>query len=95
MQIAHAEQQPARRGWRLKCTSAPRSLQVTADISGDTNDGPVLRVSGSSVEFAGYLAAVKDEEDMELSSVPTTGGRPLQVCTMVSVVSQYHAVSPL
>ena len=54
-------------------------LQVTTDIGTEHKDGPVLRISGSSLDFAGYLAAVRDEEDLELSSIPTTSGRPLQV----------------
>ena len=52
---------------------------MTIDVAGTSPDGPVLRVSGSSLDFAGYLAAIRDEEDLELSSVPTTQGRPLQV----------------
>ena len=56
------------------------AAQVTIDVGDGSPSGPLLRISGSSLESPGYLAAIKDaaQENLGLSSVPSVSGRPLQ-----------------
>ena len=52
--------------------------QVTTDIGAAGSAALVLRASGSTVESAGYMAATKDQDDLETSTVASSLGRELQ-----------------
>ena len=60
------------------CSPVPW-LQVTTDIGSPGGNALVLRASGSTVEAPGYMAATKNQEDLDASTVASTSSHELQV----------------
>ena len=63
---------------------------MTTDIGAVDSDAMVLRASGSTVERPGYMAATKDQDDLESSTVASTLGRELQACYFPRSMAATH-----